>query len=113
MPYLVLLRMVSIVALATVTTPFTHGFRVRAQAAESTEDLALAEVLLKGLESPGTPGFTRVAWDLKLTKDLTAEYGGEGDLLVRPGQYVAHMTYAKVSEKQDVKVEIIEGLETR
>ncbi len=66
------------------------------------------------LTAPGTPGINRVTWDLKLTKDLMIEYGGEGrDKLVPPGEYTVALTYGQVTEKQPVRVEIAPGIETR
>jgi hypothetical protein len=66
------------------------------------------------LTLPGTPGFNRVAWDLKPTKDLLTEYGGEGaDKFVRPGEYEVTLTYGQVTATQKVTVTVAEGLETR
>jgi photosystem II stability/assembly factor-like uncharacterized protein len=62
---------------------------------------------------PGTPGFNRVAWDLKPTKDLLTEYGGEGNRFVRPGEYEVTLTYGAVTATQKLAVTIAEGLETR
>ena len=52
------------------------------------------------LKAPGAPGFGRVVWDLKPTKDLLTEYGGEGALFVRPGDYTVTLTYGKTKAKQ-------------
>jgi hypothetical protein len=66
------------------------------------------------LTLPGTPGFNRVVWNLKPTKDLLSEYGGEGaNRFVRPGDYEATLTHGTVTEKQSFKVTIAEGIETR
>ena len=65
------------------------------------------------LTAPALPGLGRVAWDLKPTKDVLTEYGGEGQLFVRSGTYEATLTLGsnKVTQKFDVK--IAEGIETR
>jgi photosystem II stability/assembly factor-like uncharacterized protein len=65
------------------------------------------------LRAPGAPGFNRLVWDLKPTKDLLNEYGGEGQKFVRPGEYTVTLTYGKTKQTQKLKVEIAEGLETR
>jgi hypothetical protein len=65
------------------------------------------------LKANGLPGFNRIVWDLKPTKDLLTEYGGEGQKFVRPGEYTITMTYGKVKQAQKVKVEIAEEIETR
>jgi len=65
------------------------------------------------LSVPGTPGFNRVVWDLKPTKDLLTEYGGEGQKYVRPGDYQVTLAYGDVKQKVTLKVEVVKGLETR
>jgi photosystem II stability/assembly factor-like uncharacterized protein len=65
------------------------------------------------LEAPGTPGFNRVVWDLKPTKELLAEAGGQGKKFVRPGEYTVTLTYGKTKLKEKLKVAIAEGIETR
>jgi len=65
------------------------------------------------LTMPGTPGINRVNWDLKPTKDLLNEYGGEGAKFIKPGDYTVKMTWGKTEQKQKLKVDIAEGLETR
>jgi photosystem II stability/assembly factor-like uncharacterized protein len=65
------------------------------------------------LSAPGTPGVNRLVWDLKPTKDVLNEYGGEGQRFVRPGEYTVTLTYGKAKQTQKLKVEIAEGLETR
>ncbi|MCY7379299.1 MAG: hypothetical protein LH467_08205 [Gemmatimonadaceae bacterium] len=59
------------------------------------------------------PGINRVVWDLKFTKDLLSEYGGEGQKFVRAGKYVVTMTAGKVKSSQTVVVTTAPGLETR
>ena len=65
------------------------------------------------LKLVGTPGINRFSWDLKPTKDLLTEYGGEGQKFVRPGEYTVTLKYGKTTATQKVKVEIAPGLETR
>jgi hypothetical protein len=65
------------------------------------------------LTGPSTPGFSRVSWDLKVTKDLLTEYGGEGQKFVHPGEYKVTLTCGKAKSEQALKVEIAEGIETR
>jgi hypothetical protein len=65
------------------------------------------------LTAPALAGINRVAWDLKPTKDVLIEYGGEGILFVRPGSYEATLTYGKETSKQPIEVAIAPGIETR
>jgi len=61
----------------------------------------------------GRPGMNRLAWDLKPTKDLLTEYGGEGQKFLKPGEYTITLEYRKTTETQKLKVEIAPGIETR
>ncbi len=72
-----------------------------------------AKATVANLSAPGTPGFGRVTWDLRLTKDLLVEYGGEGGKFVRPGDYEVTFTHGKTKQTQKLKVDIAAGLETR
>lgn len=65
------------------------------------------------LSAPGTPGFGRTTWNLLPTADVLTPYGGEGQKLVRPGEYTVKFTIGKVSETHKLKVSIAEGIETR
>ena len=65
------------------------------------------------LTLPGTPGFNRVAWNLKPSKDLISEYGGEGDRFVKPGEYEVTLSYGAVSDTQTVTVTLAPGIEPR
>lgn len=65
------------------------------------------------LTVPGTPGLSRVSWDLRPTKDVLTEYGGEGPRFVRPGEYEVQLTVGSVVSKQKLLVSIAEGVETR
>jgi hypothetical protein len=61
----------------------------------------------------GTPGINRFNWDLKPTKDVLTEYGGEGQKFVRAGEYTIALKYGNATATQRVKVEIAAGIETR
>jgi hypothetical protein len=66
------------------------------------------------LTAPGTPGFVRLTWNLKPTKELLTEYGGEGaDKFVRPGEYEATLSYGTIKETQKFRVMADTRLETR
>ncbi len=62
---------------------------------------------------PGTPGLNRVAWDLKPTKDVLTEYGGEGQKHVKPGEYTVTLAFGSYSQTQKMQVMIAQGVETR
>jgi hypothetical protein len=65
------------------------------------------------LSAPGTPGFTRLTWDLKPGSDVLTQYGGQGQKFVRPGEYEATLTFGALKETQKVTVTIAPGIETR
>ncbi|MBI2834588.1 MAG: hypothetical protein HYX76_09220 [Acidobacteria bacterium] len=65
------------------------------------------------LTAPGTPGFNRIVWDLKITKDLLNEYGGEGQKFVRSGDYDVTLTFGDTKQTQKLNVAIAPGIETR
>jgi hypothetical protein len=65
------------------------------------------------LTSPGNPGVGRVVWDLKPTKDLLNDYGGQGQKFVSSGDYTVTLSYGKVKESQKFYVDIAPGIETR
>ena len=53
------------------------------------------------LKAPGTPGFTRLNWDLRPTKDVRVEYGGEKpERFVAAGDYTAELTFGTTKMKQ-------------
>jgi hypothetical protein len=63
---------------------------------------------------PGLVGIGRVAWDLRLTKDLLNEYGGQDkDLFVPSGEYTVTLTFGDLKETQKLQVSILPGVETR
>jgi hypothetical protein len=80
-----------------------------------------AEVLIKNAagapvakyEVPATPGINRFAWDLKPTKNLLTEYGGEGQKFVPAGEYTISLSYGDTTATQKLKVEVAPGVETR
>ena len=59
------------------------------------------------------PGLNRFAWDLKPSKEVLNEYGGQGAKFVRPGDYTVSVTYGKTTATQKVHVDIASGVETR
>jgi glycerol kinase len=65
------------------------------------------------LTAPGTPGLSRVVWDLKPTKDVLNDYGGEGQKFMKSGDYTVTLNYGKLKETQTLHVEIAQGIETR
>jgi photosystem II stability/assembly factor-like uncharacterized protein len=68
---------------------------------------------MANLTAPGLAGLGRVNWDLKPTKDVLSEYGGEGQKLVRPGEYKVKLSYGKAKAEQSLKVDVAPGIETR
>jgi hypothetical protein len=68
---------------------------------------------MANLTGPAVSGLNRLAWDLKPTKDVLTEYGGEGALFVRSGTYEATLTYGTTTSKQSIEVTIAPGIETR
>ena len=73
---------------------------------------ALGQPVAK-LAAPGTPGLSRIVWDLKPSKELLTEYGGEGQKFVRPGEYKVTLTHGKAKSEQRLAVTIAAGIETR
>jgi photosystem II stability/assembly factor-like uncharacterized protein len=65
------------------------------------------------LSGPGTPGFSRVYWDLRPGADLLNAYGGEGRKFMPSGEYTATLTYGKTKVVRKISVAIDEGIETR
>jgi photosystem II stability/assembly factor-like uncharacterized protein len=59
------------------------------------------------------PGLNRFNWDLKPSKEVLNDYGGEGAKFVRPGDYTVSLSYGKTTSTQKVRVEIAPGVETR
>src|SRR5215467_7621872 len=66
------------------------------------------------LKAPGTPGFTRLNWDLRPTKDVRVEYGGEkGDRFLPAGDSTAELTFGSTKMKQTFHVDLAEGITPR
>ena len=66
------------------------------------------------LKAPGTPGFTRLNWDLRPTKDIRVEYGGEKpERFVSAGDYTAELTFGTAKMKQSFHVDLAEGITPR
>ncbi|MBI3765945.1 MAG: hypothetical protein HY277_05520 [Ignavibacteriales bacterium] len=68
---------------------------------------------LANLKTVGHPGFNRLSWDLKPTKDLLNDYGGEGSKFFKSWEYTITLTYSKIKQTQKLQVNIAEGIETR
>jgi hypothetical protein len=65
------------------------------------------------VNGPGSAGFNRVTWDLKVSTDLLTSYGGEGQKFVAPGEYTITFAYGKVSQSRTIRLTMAPGLETR
>ena len=66
------------------------------------------------LKAPGTPGFTRLNWDLRPTKDVSIEYGGDDPKRLLPaGDYNAELTFGSNKVKQSFHVDLAEGITPR
>ena len=66
------------------------------------------------LKAPGAPGFTRLNWDLRPTKDVRVEYGGEKpERFVAAGDYTAELTFGTMKLKQNFHVDLAEGITPR
>ena len=66
------------------------------------------------LKSPGAPGFTRLNWDLRLTKDVSIEYGGDDPKRLLPaGDYTAELSFGTLKMKQNFHVDLAEGITPR
>jgi len=66
------------------------------------------------LKAPGAPGFTRLNWDLRPTKDVSVEYGGDDPKRLLPaGDYTAELTFGSGKMKQSFHVDLAEGITPR
>ncbi|HEY3602836.1 MAG TPA: hypothetical protein VGK72_12860, partial [Chthoniobacterales bacterium] len=66
------------------------------------------------LKAPGTQGMHRLNWDLRPTKDVLIEYGGQDPKMFVPsGDYTAELSYGREKKKQTFHVEIAKGIRTR
>ncbi len=66
------------------------------------------------LKGPGAPGLTRMNWDLRPTKDVSIEYGGDDPKRLLPaGDYNAELTFGTLKVKQTFHVDLAEGITPR
>jgi photosystem II stability/assembly factor-like uncharacterized protein len=66
------------------------------------------------LKAPGAPGFTRLNWDLRSTKDVSIEYGGDDPKRLLPaGDYTAELSFGTLKMKQNFHVDLAEGITPR
>ena len=66
------------------------------------------------LKAPGAPGLTRLNWDLRPTKDVSIEYGGDDPKRLLPaGDYNAELTFGTLKAKQTFHVDLAEGITPR
>ena len=66
------------------------------------------------LKSAGVAGLTRLNWDLRPTKDMTTEYGGDDPKKLLPaGDYTAELSFGPHKMKQTFRVDIAEGVTPR
>jgi photosystem II stability/assembly factor-like uncharacterized protein len=66
------------------------------------------------LKAPGAPGLTRLNWDLRPTKDVSIEYGGDDPKRLLPaGDYNAELTFGTLKMKQTFHVDLAEGITPR
>ncbi len=72
-----------------------------------------ADETVATLSGPGNSGFNRVVWDLKMSKELLSDYGGEGQKFVAPGEYTITFGFGKVSQSRKIALSALPGLETR
>jgi hypothetical protein len=70
-------------------------------------------VPVANLTGSNGPGLHRLNWNLKPTKDLLTEYGGQGALFVPPGEYTVTLTHGDAKDERKLKVDIAPGIETR
>jgi len=66
------------------------------------------------VKAPGAPGFTRLNWDLRPTKDVSIEYGGDDPKRLLPaGDYTAELSFGALKMKQNFHVDLAEGITPR
>lgn len=66
------------------------------------------------LKAPGVAGLTRLNWDLRPTKDVTTEYGGDDPKKLLPaGDYTADLSFGQTKMTQKFHVDIAEGITQR
>ena len=65
------------------------------------------------LTSPAIAGLNRVTWDLRPTKDVRTEYGGEGNKPVAAGEYTVTLKSGVHTSIEKLTVSYLPGVETR
>jgi len=66
------------------------------------------------LKAPGAPGLARLTWDVRPTKDVIAEYGGDDPKRLLPaGDYNAELSFGSTKVKQTFHVDLAEGITPR
>lgn len=93
-----------------ILTYYLKDFKGEAVSVSITDTSGHAVANLSGTN---TPGFNRVVWDLKISKDLLTDYGGQGQAFVRPGIYTVTVSSGKLKQTQKLTVDIAPGIETR
>ncbi|MDB4900665.1 MAG: hypothetical protein JWN53_2473, partial [Gemmatimonadetes bacterium] len=68
---------------------------------------------IANLTGSPAPGINRISWDLKPTKDVLTDYGGEGQKYVHAGKYMVTLTYGTAKSSTTLEVAAAPGLETR
>ena len=89
------------------------GPRVHRRAARRDSIKGPTGAAVATFTGPALPGFNRLVWDLKPTKDVLNAYGGQGAKFVAPGEYEVTMKVGAISQTQKLQVTIAKGLETR
>jgi photosystem II stability/assembly factor-like uncharacterized protein len=65
------------------------------------------------LTAPAIAGLNRVNWDLKPTKDVRTEYGGEGNKPVAAGEYTVTLKSGEHTSTEKLTVTYLHGVDTR
>ncbi len=95
-------------ALFTVWVKEFTGDEIKIRVTKSTGEP------VANLKAPGTPGLTRLNWDLRPTKDVSIQYGGEDPKRLLPaGDYIAELSFGTFKMKQTFHVDLAEGITPR
>jgi photosystem II stability/assembly factor-like uncharacterized protein len=95
-------------ALFTVWVKQFTGDEIKIRVSKSTGEP------VANLKAPGTPGLTRLNWDLRPTKDVSIQYGGEDPKRLLPaGDYVSELSFGSFKMKQKFHVDLAEGITPR
>ena len=65
------------------------------------------------LTAPAVAGLNRINWDLKPTKDVRTEYGGEGTKPVAAGEYTVTLKAGEHTSSEKLTVSYAAGVDTR